>query len=265
MRSLMTGTVRFALLMFVVMYVGRKTGWLVSRKLLYRESGTLLILLCAFWGVAIASLVRVAIIACNPGAVSRWIFGYALGAYIAIPNYGLFAESTIPPVDQPKHRRIANIPLLVYAVASVCLVYVLAYVRQEAPGTAVVKVLTRPTESMPRSVRNFLFSIDALSRADARPSGITSDSNVHRVAAIFREAIDSSEYVDRAELNGVYSGLGDHFFDDAVPHMGAIVRVESQQDEAAIDQATASIRGWQRWWNANRGAALQAITARYPK
>ena len=123
----------------------------------------------------------------------------------------------------------------------------------------------RGGQYMPRSVENFLFGVDALARADARPPGIDRDRNVHRVAAIFREAIDSAVYVDRAELNSVHPGLGDHFLDDAVRHMRMIAQIEATHDDAQFEQAMASIVAWQRWWNANRSATLAAITSRYSR
>ncbi|PYT90143.1 MAG: hypothetical protein DMG36_20980 [Acidobacteria bacterium] len=118
---------------------------------------------------------------------------------------------------------------------------------------------------MPRSVLNFMFGLDALERADARPSGITADANVNRVASIFREALDSAAFIDRAQLNGVYAGLGDHFLDDAVRHMRAVVRVADARDDAAVQEAMTSVALWLRWWNANRKNALALIANRYSR
>jgi hypothetical protein len=118
---------------------------------------------------------------------------------------------------------------------------------------------------MPRIVEDFLFGIDALARADARPTGIDGDQNVHRVAAIFREAIDSAVYVNRAELNAVHPGLGDHFLDYGVRHMRLIAQIEATRNNAQFDQAMASIVAWQRWWNANRAETMATIVSRYSR
>jgi hypothetical protein len=42
--------------------------------------------------------------------------GFALGAYVAVPNYGLFREDTIPAEDMDRHRVISICPLLAYIV-----------------------------------------------------------------------------------------------------------------------------------------------------
>jgi len=52
----------------------------------------------------------------DPGTVLKWILGFALGACVAIPNYGLFAESTIPDSGLPRHSMISNLPLVTYVV-----------------------------------------------------------------------------------------------------------------------------------------------------
>ena len=116
---------RFALIMIVLMYVARKGGWLASRKVFYRESGPILVLFLVMWGVSMAWLVRVNIVGGNPGTINRWIFGYALGSYIAIPNYGLILESTIPDEMLPQHRMIASVPLFTYIVVSAALVFLM--------------------------------------------------------------------------------------------------------------------------------------------
>ena len=212
-----------------------------------------------------ALLVRLSIDAGAPGAISRWIFGYALGAYIAIPNYGLVLEATIPDAHVPRHRIISRVPLLAYLAGTVALAHFVPFALQMPSMVARAPVAERPNQQLPRSVENFLFGLDALYRANVRPNGIAPDSNIRRVAAIFREAIDSAAFVDRAELNHVYPGLGDHFLDDAVRHMGLIANIVTTHSDAAADQAMASIVAWQRWWNASRAAVMDTITSRYSK
>lgn len=40
--------------------------------------------------------------------------GYALGGYVAIPNFGLFLESSIPAATQPRHSLVSTLPLISY-------------------------------------------------------------------------------------------------------------------------------------------------------
>jgi hypothetical protein len=134
-----------------------------------------------------------------------------------------------------------------------------------ARNDAQVSVSTADSEHAQRSVSNFLFGLDALARADSRQTGVDGDANVHRVAAIFREAIDSAAFINRSDLNQVHSGLGDHFLDDGIRHMRMLVQIEQTRDDASMEQAIASIVAWQRWWNANRLEAMKAITSRYSR
>jgi hypothetical protein len=43
--------------------------------------------------------------------VVRWIIGFGLAAYVAIPNYGLFQESSIPYDEQMRDLMISWLPL----------------------------------------------------------------------------------------------------------------------------------------------------------
>ena len=38
------------------------------------------------------------------------IVGFGAGGYASIPNYGLIAESTIPPERLPRHKLIQGVP-----------------------------------------------------------------------------------------------------------------------------------------------------------
>ncbi|PYV75688.1 MAG: hypothetical protein DMG96_16405 [Acidobacteria bacterium] len=68
------------------------------------------------WGLGVGVGMSSLIGWLHPGAVLKWILGFALGAYVAIPNYGLFAESTIPDSDLPRHSMISHWPLVTYIV-----------------------------------------------------------------------------------------------------------------------------------------------------
>jgi hypothetical protein len=78
-----------------VMYVGRKLGWALSKSVLYTAPLAASIVLCVVWGVAVAAAIRGLIDWQQPGAVLRWIMGYALGGYVAIPNFGLLNEAIV--------------------------------------------------------------------------------------------------------------------------------------------------------------------------
>jgi hypothetical protein len=52
----------------------------------------------------------------HPNVILKWVLGFALAAYVAVPNYGLFQESSIPDSDQPRHTMISFVPLIAYVV-----------------------------------------------------------------------------------------------------------------------------------------------------
>ncbi|MGH7603533.1 MAG: hypothetical protein ACRENK_05970 [Gemmatimonadaceae bacterium] len=112
---------RFALVMLATMYLGRRLGWIASRRVFYRETGAVLWFLVLMWGVAVSWIIRVSIDAGHPGTLIRWVLGYALGLYITVPNYGLFLESTIPTEDIRRHQVITSVPLVAYVVTSALL------------------------------------------------------------------------------------------------------------------------------------------------
>ncbi len=104
----------FVLLALACLYVGRKVGWGLSRALLYTSSGPAAIFYCALWGVSVGLGVSCLIQWQHPGLALRCIMGYALGSYVAIPNFGLLGESTIPGHAQARHQLISTFPLPVY-------------------------------------------------------------------------------------------------------------------------------------------------------
>ena len=107
--------------------VGRKLGWLLSRAVLYKAGGIVVLILCAVWGIAVAGGMRGLLNWQHPGAALRWIMGYALGAYVAVPNYGLVAEASIAFDQLPRHNVIKNMPLIVYAAAAVTFAFTFPY------------------------------------------------------------------------------------------------------------------------------------------
>src|SRR5260370_42439092 len=97
-------SVVFIVLAFVYMYIGRKIGWVLSRNILYSASAGVTALLCVGWGVTVASCIHALIALLDPNIMVKVIFGFLLGAYVAIPNYGVVAESSIPLRAMPKHN-----------------------------------------------------------------------------------------------------------------------------------------------------------------
>ncbi len=82
-------------LMVVWTFVGRKLGWFLSKALFYRVPIVVAGLLCIGWGLFAAFATRWLIEWQHVGWVIKVIL-YGSGAYVAIPNYGLLDESSIP-------------------------------------------------------------------------------------------------------------------------------------------------------------------------
>jgi hypothetical protein len=106
----------FVFAAFVFMSIGRKVGWGLSKAILYRVPMAPSILFAAGWGIAVGIGTSSLIGWLHPGTVLKWILGFALGAYVSIPNYGLFAESTIPDSEGIQHLMISNLPLAAYVI-----------------------------------------------------------------------------------------------------------------------------------------------------
>jgi hypothetical protein len=111
----------FFLIAFFGMYIGRRIGWFVSKNILYQTPLTLCIILCFLWGVLIAYSIHYLIQWQNPNIILKIIMGYCLGGYVASPNNGLIAESTIPESGRLRHELINLIPTLTYLVTLVIL------------------------------------------------------------------------------------------------------------------------------------------------
>lgn len=101
---------------FVFMMVGRKVGWTLSRGVFYPAPMIVSLIGVVFWGIAVGWSMSGLIGWQHPNALLKWVFGFALAAYVAIPNFGLFNESTIPDEAQSKHTMISSVPLIAYIV-----------------------------------------------------------------------------------------------------------------------------------------------------
>jgi hypothetical protein len=115
----------FVLLAIALAYAGRRLGWALSKHVLYFSPGAMLLALCFLWGTGVALAVHALITWQHPNIILKIIFGFLLGAYVAIPNYGLIAESSIPPDATPKHNLILMLPLWVYIFVSVAFAWLL--------------------------------------------------------------------------------------------------------------------------------------------
>jgi hypothetical protein len=113
----------FFIITLVGMYVGRKIGWLLSKRLLYTSHVGVSAVLCAVWGVIVAWTVSSLVAWREPGLVLKIIMGYALGCYVSIPNFGLMKAETIPSGITARHLMISWLPLIIYAMWSVALAY----------------------------------------------------------------------------------------------------------------------------------------------
>ncbi len=111
----------FVIISFIGMYFGRKVGWWLSRKILYLGPVPLAVICCVGWGMFVALAIRYLIDIYEPFWLLRWIFGYALGWYVSIPNYGLLMESTIPDEARPRHFLIFTLPSTLYLICTAAL------------------------------------------------------------------------------------------------------------------------------------------------
>jgi hypothetical protein len=111
----------FFLVTLVFMYVGRKIGWTLSKRILYTASPVTTGMVSAIWGMCIAILMFGLIRWQNPNIVLKIFMGYALGCYIAIPNFGLLQEASIPARARSRHLSISCWPPLMYIATMVVL------------------------------------------------------------------------------------------------------------------------------------------------
>lgn len=103
----------------VVMYVGRKVGWALSRAVLYPAPLVVSGVASAIWGVAVAFVMFSLIQSHSPNLVLKIVMGYALGWYVAIPNYGLFLRAFLPDEAQKHHSIISTLPPVAYLIGMV--------------------------------------------------------------------------------------------------------------------------------------------------
>lgn len=122
-------------------------------------------------------------------------------------------------------------------------------------------------KELPHSIKNFFLVTDILSRANetSNDSINTPDlrTRVAVVSKMLQEAIDSSATIDRAELNRVQPGLGDHFLDEEVGGAKLTVRAINERNQDLVLRAQASYIRWSEYWNANGSTVFHNIAATY--
>ncbi len=111
----------FFFIAIIFMYVGRKIGWSLSKAVLYTSSPVISGIMSAIWGVAVAILIFTLIRWQHPNIILKIIMGYALGWYVAIPNFGLFQEGSIPNEAKQRHLMISTGPTMAYLITIVIL------------------------------------------------------------------------------------------------------------------------------------------------
>jgi hypothetical protein len=111
----------FVLIMLLLLYVLRKAGWFFSKNGLYGSHVATVSVFCLAWGAGIAVLVHELIRWKEPNWIVWLIFGYGIGAYVSIPNYGLVGEDTVPDVKRKRHLLISTVPLVAYVLTAILL------------------------------------------------------------------------------------------------------------------------------------------------
>src|ERR1700684_1313673 len=117
----MKNNIAFVFVAFVFMMVGRKLGWSLSKLIFYPAPAVISFIILIGWGVAVAWGMDGLIVWLHPNVVIKWIMGFALAAYVAVPNYGLLQESSIPDDKQMRHMMISWLPLVVYVLTEIAL------------------------------------------------------------------------------------------------------------------------------------------------
>ena len=100
------------------LFIGRRIGWFLSRALLYRAPRPILFAVSVLWGGLIAWLLSIAMGRLHPGLILK-VLGFGAGAYVSIPNYGLFREETMPMELLPRHVLVSNVPLVAFILTSI--------------------------------------------------------------------------------------------------------------------------------------------------
>lgn len=125
-------SVYFGLFMLLIFsQVGRKVGWTLSKKFVYGFHITLQRALAfAFvWCIGIFVLDLILIKLFQPHWAVKWALGYALGAYVSSPNFGLVAVSTIPTeYEKQKNDMVQHLPQALFLLMAVAYEIVMNFI-----------------------------------------------------------------------------------------------------------------------------------------
>jgi hypothetical protein len=113
----------FFSLALVLMLVGRRLGWALSKPL-YSAPLFLVVLVSLIWGAIVAGAIRELVVWQQPSTLLRWVMGYALGGYVAILNYGLLDESSVPDEVLSRHVALKAVPTVTYVASSLALAWI---------------------------------------------------------------------------------------------------------------------------------------------
>jgi hypothetical protein len=109
----------FALIVVVALIPIRRTGWAISKGILYQVPLPVSVFLTMIWASLIWYMMHTLIRWQDPNIVFKIIFAYGFGSYLSIPNFGLFAQSTLPPEEVKRTAFIYIASLLSFAGLSI--------------------------------------------------------------------------------------------------------------------------------------------------
>ncbi len=101
----------------------RKAGWAFSKSILYSIPLIMSFVLTMVWASLIAYLLHILIRWQNPNIVIKIIFGYGFGSYLSIPNFALFAQSTLPPEEIKRTAYVYVAALVTFVLGSLILAF----------------------------------------------------------------------------------------------------------------------------------------------
>jgi hypothetical protein len=119
----MLANILYIIISLILMYIIRKAGWYFSKILYFRFNNIIIVLFCLVWGYLTAVLIGYNIFKFNPEFAVKIVFGYAIGAYMSIPSYGLFNENAMDEINRRKYSLFTFTPLITYI--TVTLAYML--------------------------------------------------------------------------------------------------------------------------------------------
>jgi hypothetical protein len=105
----------FVAYVLIGMFIGRKVGWAFSEAILSGGPLRVIISLCVAWGMLFGFGLHVLIREFQPSLIAL-VFGYGVGTYASVPNFGLFAPGSIPSMREDRRSLIEAAPWLAFAI-----------------------------------------------------------------------------------------------------------------------------------------------------